>query len=587
MAVKRQAANLTKQEKYEQFALQKVQQNEEKALAKQLKKSGFDKNQISQIIAKERQANAQELSGLRELQGSQAGYQASPYGDPFKGTVRSGMTFADTAPQIAQRIQAGYDYVTKVKAIQRFADKVGLPLGDAMRLSQLPTDRPVTVADVKAIGGAKHPAAVAKLANTLNSWGGGDIDASQLRNVKPVDGSPGVYHAKVKIRGGETVDGYFIRDEATGKYTNTENLYKHWNNKAGLGAFGIVLAAGIGLLAGPIGEALGSQIAGGAIAGAINAEIQGGDILKGALTGGVGAGINVLGQSLQNSIYGNLMQGGMLPELAKGIANVASSAAAGAVKTAIAGGDVLSGAALSGLEAGIQSSVSNALQTQFNIDEKSLNTLVSTASNAAAAGVVAAVQGQDIAMAVGTSVVQTVGGAIANGELFPASIQEKSTQAASNVTTADATTTLPANYWNMTASADSGTVTDVAFTDPSLPTLSQDSSTDVRPTIEVTAKALSPEDAAFFDKLLTSFFGTNAPNLQDIDDATLQEYKNALKNDAAKVQQLRQQYGLDNLQANLMVRAIMDMASGAGMGFSEAAQFIGRVSGWKELEELN
>lgn len=309
---KRQAANLTKQEKYEQFALQNIQQKEEKALANQLKKSGFDENQIRQIIAKERQANAQELSGLRELQGGQAGYQASPYGDPFKGTVRSGMTFADTAPQIAQRIQAGYDYGTKVKAMQRFADKVGLPLGDAMRLSQLPTDRPVTVADVQAIGGAKHPAAVAKLANTLNSWGGGDIDATQLSNVKPVNGSPGVYQAKVKIRGGETVDGYFIRDEATGKFTNTANLYKHWNNKAGLGALGIVLAVGVGLLAGPIAGALestlgsvGSQIAAGAITGGASSAIQGGDFFKGALTGGVGGAVGSLaGEALKGVTIG-------------------------------------------------------------------------------------------------------------------------------------------------------------------------------------------------------------------------------------------------------------------------------------------
>jgi len=84
---KRQAANLTKQEKYEQYALRDIPGIEEKKLARYLQNSGIDENQIRQIIVRERRANLQELSGLRRLQGSQAGYRASPYGDPFKGTV--------------------------------------------------------------------------------------------------------------------------------------------------------------------------------------------------------------------------------------------------------------------------------------------------------------------------------------------------------------------------------------------------------------------------------------------------------------------------------------------------------------------
>jgi hypothetical protein len=193
-----------------------------------------------------------------------------------------------------------------------------------------------------ATGGAKHPEAVAKLANLLNSYGGGEFDASQLQGLKPVKNAPGVFTTKVKIRGGETVDAYFIKDEATGKYANTQNLYKHWNNKAGLGAFGIVLAVGIGLLAGPIGEALGSQIAGGAIAGAINAEVQGGDILKGMITGGVGAGV---GQAVGGAL-GDTTIGGL--PLSKEVVN-AGARFAGTTAAGLAGGQGLGRSVEAGL----------------------------------------------------------------------------------------------------------------------------------------------------------------------------------------------------------------------------------------------
>jgi len=331
---KKLKANTTKRERAEQYALQNVQQKEESQLVKYLKSQGVPANEINNIVSKERQANAQELSQLRQSQGSEAGYQASSFGDPYAGTVRSGMTYQESQPGFASKVQAGYDYITAHRTMQRFADKVGLPLSDAMRLAQLPTNRPVTVQDVMATGGAKHPEAVAKLANLLNSYGAGEIDASQLKGLKPVDGSPGVYTTKVKIRGGETVDAYFVKDEATGKYANTQNLYKHWNNKAGLGAFGIVLAVGIGLLAGPIGEALGSQIAGGAIAGAINAEVQGGDILKGAITGGIGSGV---GQAVGGAL-GDLDIGGL--PLSKEVVS-AGSRLAGQTAAGLAGGQSL------------------------------------------------------------------------------------------------------------------------------------------------------------------------------------------------------------------------------------------------------
>jgi len=324
--------DFTKQEKGEQYALRNVQQKEEQQLLKYLKSQGVSDKEINALIAKERESNASEINQLRTSQAGK-GYQASSFGDPFKGTVRSGMTFADSAPQIAQKIQAGYDYTSKVHAMQRFANKVGLPLSDAMRLAQLPTDRPVTVADVMATGGAKHPAAVAKLANTLNSWGGGEIDASQLQGLKPVKNSPGVFTTKVKIRGGETVDAYFVKDEATGKYTNTANLYKHWNNKAGIGAWGLVIAGGLMLLAGPIAGALestlgtvGSEIAAGALTGGINAEIQGGDFFQGAIGGAVGAGVGygtgsfLKGQGLNPDLVkaGSRFAGGTASGLARG-----------------------------------------------------------------------------------------------------------------------------------------------------------------------------------------------------------------------------------------------------------------------------
>jgi len=89
-------------------------------------------------------------------------------------------------------------------------------------------------------------------------------------------------------------------------------LYKHWNNKAGLGALGIVLAVGVGLLAGPIAGALestlgsvGSQIAAGAITGGASSAIQGGDFFEGALTGGVGGAVGSLaGEALKGVTIG-------------------------------------------------------------------------------------------------------------------------------------------------------------------------------------------------------------------------------------------------------------------------------------------
>lgn len=345
-------ANRTQQEKAEQFALREIQQGEIKQLSRYLKSSGMPDAQIKQIIANEVAANAKELEGLRQSQNYQVGYQASQYGDPFKSTVRSGMTYAEAAPQFAQKVESGYNYLQNHRVMQRFADKVGMSLKDAMRLSQLPTDRPVTVADVQAAGGAKHPEAVAKLANLLNSYGAGQIDPSQLTNLKPVKDSPGVFTQKIKIRGGETVDAYFIRDEATGKYVNASNLYKHWNNKAGLGALGIVLAVGIGLLSGPIAGALegtlggvGSQIAAGAFTGGLNAAIQGGDIGKGILTGGIGG---AAGGFAGDALKGVKIGGEALsPEVIR-----AGTAAARGLGSSLAAGQGIGGALRSGAISG-------------------------------------------------------------------------------------------------------------------------------------------------------------------------------------------------------------------------------------------
>ncbi|NBW23502.1 MAG: hypothetical protein EBR82_87730, partial [Caulobacteraceae bacterium] len=202
-------------------------------------------------------------------------------------------------------------------------------------------------------------------------------------------------------------------------------------------------------------------IAGGALSGGITSELGGGDFLQGAALGGVGGAFNTsvadsIGSNMVKSIQDSLASS-LGDQLANIVARSAASATLGAIKSTIVGTDVLTGAGLSALGSATQAAVANELD-KLNINPDLAKTVAKVASNAAATGVVAAVQGQDVGQAVGSSLamsgLQTVGETFFSGRQKPAPIEDKSTTAGSKQAA------LPPGYFNTLAMGGGDTMLD-------------------------------------------------------------------------------------------------------------------------------
>jgi hypothetical protein len=157
---------------------------------------------------------------------------------------------------------------------------------------------------------------------------------------------------------------------------------------------GLIMNAAMGAIAGPMagalgGGALGAGLAGAAMGGA-GASVAGGDVLKGALTGGLGAGLGSLASGYINpaaSAAGQAVGGGTLGDIVSGATKGALTSGTGALVS----GKSITDALLSGALGGGVSSGVNALVGEAGLPSAVANPLASAAT--------AAILGKDPTMA--------------------------------------------------------------------------------------------------------------------------------------------------------------------------------------------
>jgi hypothetical protein len=230
----------------------------------------------------------------------------------------------------------------------------------------------------------------------------------------------GLVHGSTQVRvdkdHNKIVSAFF--DPKTGKLVGNpvEQVYKiqqssPWENAL----FSLAMGAIMGPLAGAFGGgALGAGLAGAAMGGA-GASVGGGDVLKGALTGGLGAGLGSLASGYINpaaSAAGQAVGGGTLGDIVSGATKGALTSGTGALVSGKSIGDALLSGALGG---GVSSGV-NALAGDTGLPSAVVNPLASAAT--------AAILGKDPTMAAFNSLLgqitkaagQSNAGAMTSGE---------------------------------------------------------------------------------------------------------------------------------------------------------------------------
>ena len=152
-----------------------------------------------------------------------------------------------------------------------------------------------------------------------------------------------------------------------------------------------------GMALGPLAGAFGGGLAGNALAGALiggtTAEIGGGDFMKGALTGGVGAGLT----GGLSGISSTLVEYGLSQPIADAVAKAATTA----IKVGATGGDIEQAIIGSLVNSGVGGAVSEGLSgAEISPD------LVKTISNIATPVISTAIQGGDVEGALTNSLIK-------------------------------------------------------------------------------------------------------------------------------------------------------------------------------------
>jgi hypothetical protein len=488
------------------------------------------------------------------------------------------------AQETASRVQEALAFLDANDLKQNASKKgVGTGIMGGYILSEMSNAAtPAEALQIAKTLGAKHPSEAVKIVEELKT--SAPQEGEKVKQVKNNAGVPqeqgSVVYTSRKVGDGRTLSTVYLQTP-DGNFQELGNTYQSVNTKEGIGIIGQLALGALGsFVLGPaIGAAFGGgttgAIAGGALSGGITSELGGGDFLQGAALGAAGGAFNTsvadsIGSNMAKSIAKSL-ETSLGTDLAKIVANSATSATLGAIQSSIRGTDVLTGAGLSALGSATQTAVAQQL-ANLNLPPDLQAAISRTASNAAASGVVAAVKGEDIGTAVGSSLamsgLQTIGETFFSGRQTP-------TTGKSTVAGAGGADRVVGPVSELDEGGFTKTATNLGTAPP----------VEVGPA-DVISNILGDTPETFLDDIITNLYGNNAPASSLIDSRVVEEYKQALRTDAAKVQQLRDFYGLENLQANVMLRGIMDVASGAGIGLAQAAQFIGKSTGIQSLENL-
>jgi hypothetical protein len=470
MTAKEKAAEL----KDDLASLKKQQDDEIKLLKITAKEMGLSSKEINALIAEEKKANKleyNEAKASKSVEKNEAGYVYSDLAVAAAAGLLPKQQAA--AQQTLANVQQALDFMD-ANDLQQNASKKGVGTGimGGYILSEMSNAAtPAEALQIAKTLGAKHPSEAVKIVEELKT--STPQEGEKLKQVKgnadvpPEQGS--VVYTTRKVGDGRTLSTVYLQTP-DGNFQELGNTYQSVNTKEGIGIIGQLALGALGafVLSPAIGAAFGGgstgAIAGGALSGGITSELGGGDFLQGAALGAAGGAFNTsvadsIGSNMVRSIQESLASS-LGDQLANIVARSATSATLGAVQSGILGRDVLTGAGLSALGSATQSAVGNALN-QLNLPPGMATEVAKAASNAAAAGVVAAVQGTDVGMAVGSSL--GASGLKAVGETFfaggrpsgPAPIEEKSTVAGSPQAA------LPPGYFSATAGLNTGTMTDV------------------------------------------------------------------------------------------------------------------------------
>lgn len=449
---KTEAQKKAEQQKNDLASLKKQQDDEIKLLKFTAKESGLSSKEISALVNQEKTANKTEYNEAKKTGTVLKNENKYVYSDLAVAKAAGLLPKAqEVAQETASRVQEALAFLDANDLQQNAAKKgVGTGIMGGYVLSEMSNAAtPAEALQIAKTLGAKRPSEAVKIVEELKT--STPQEGEKVKQVKDNAGIPqgqgSVVYTSRKVGDGRTLSTVYLQTP-DGKFQELGNTYQSVNTKEGIGIIGQLALGALGaFVLGPaIGAAFGGgstgAIAGGALSGGITSELGGGDFLQGAALGAAGGAFNT---SVADSISSNMVRSiqeslasSLGDQLANIVARSATSATLGAVESGILGGDVLTGAGLSALGSATQSAVGNALN-QLNLPPGIITEVARAASNAAAAGVVAAAQGTDVGLAVGSSLGSS--GLQAVGETFfagnrpsgPAPIEERDIQGRTSV----------------------------------------------------------------------------------------------------------------------------------------------------------